>query len=109
MKVRMSKLSTIVILGLIVSYVAPDLCSAQEFSRKGKFEFHGIFQGKDTFTAKYTGRGEVIIDGGPNNGGFGFGYNFNDPAISEFTDVATSSTTSDTNSISHHPSSFPSS
>ena len=43
MNIRKSKLSTIVILGLLVSYVVPGFCRAQEFSRKGKFELSGIF------------------------------------------------------------------
>ena len=86
MNVQTTKLSTITIISLLVFTMTASLCSAQEWSRKGKTEFFGMVQNIGSEKIKYS-----YPDGLPLNVlpvtfdmdstyvyGIGLGYNLSD-------------------------------
>jgi len=81
MNVQTTKLSTITILCLLVFTVTTGLCSAQEWSRKGKTELFGTIQmlGGDEVDYSFTDELPVTLDlDGGNIYGIGLGYNMTD-------------------------------
>jgi len=86
MKVQTTKLSTITIISLLVFTMTASLCSAQEWSRKGKYEFFGTFQTMASEKIEYSYPDKLPEDQLPvilemdstYIYGFGFGYNFSD-------------------------------
>lgn len=86
MNVQTTKLSTITIISLLVFTMTAGLCSAQEWSRKGKTEIFGTFQhmGREKVEYSYPDALPpnvlpVTFDmEGTNIYGFGLGYNLSD-------------------------------
>ena len=86
MNVQTTKLSTITIISLLVFTMTARLCSAQEWSRKGKTEFFATIQQMGSEKVEYSYPDAlppnvlpVKFDmDGTNIYGFGFGYNFSD-------------------------------
>lgn len=81
MNVQTTKLPTITIISLLVFSMAASLCSAQEWSRKGKNEIFGTIQQMSSEKVEYTipGIQPVILDMDSTIVfGIGYGYNFND-------------------------------
>jgi len=81
MNVQTTKLSTITILCLLVFTLTAGVCSAQEWSRKGKTELFGMIQILGGDEVDYTIEDELPVtldlDGG-NVYGIGLGYNMTD-------------------------------
>ena len=81
MNVQTTKLSTITIISLLVLTMTASLCSAQEWSRKGKTEFFGTIQalGSEKVEYSYPAVLPVTLDMDDTYVyGFGFGYNLSD-------------------------------
>jgi opacity protein-like surface antigen len=81
MNVRTAKLFNIMVLCLFVLAVTAGICSAQEWSRKGKSEIFGTIQGfsGDTIDYSFPDRLPVRFDlDSTTLYGFGYGYNFTD-------------------------------
>ena len=81
MNVRTTKLSTITTISLLVFTVTASICSAQEYSRKGKTELFGTIQTMSSETAEYLYPDvlPVIFDiDSTTVYGVGYGYNLTD-------------------------------
>jgi len=86
MNVQTTKLSTITMLCLLVFTVTAGVCSAQEWSRKGKYEFSGTVQMMGSEKVEYSypdklpaNQLPVILDMDSTNiYGIGLGYNLSD-------------------------------
>ena len=86
MNVQTTKLSTITIISLLVFTMTASLCSAQEWSRKGKSELFGTIQTMASEKVEYSYPDGLPLDVLPVKFdmdstylyGFGFGYNLSD-------------------------------
>jgi opacity protein-like surface antigen len=80
MKVHTGKFSTIIILSLLAFVMTSAVCSAQEYSRKGKGEIFGMFQtmGSDTVHETLTGLDLPFEFDSTTVYGLGIGYNSTD-------------------------------
>jgi len=86
MNVQTTKLSTITIISLLVFAMTANLCSAQEWSRKGKYELFGTLQMVGSETVEFSYPDALPLDALPvtfdmdstNVYGVGFGYNLSD-------------------------------
>jgi opacity protein-like surface antigen len=81
MNIRTTRLSIITIISLLVFTTTASLCSAQEWSRKGKSELFGTIQrmGGETIEYSFPIAQPVKIDMDSTNlYGIGYGYNFTD-------------------------------
>jgi opacity protein-like surface antigen len=86
MNVQTTKLSTITIIILLVFTMTASLCSAQEWSRKGKSELFGTIQMMGSDTIEYSYPDALPLDRLPvtfdldstNVYGIGYGYNLSD-------------------------------
>ena len=81
MNVQTTKLSTITIISLLVFAMTANLCSAQEWSRKGKYELLGTLQMMGSETAEYSYPAALPVTFDMDSTilyGFGLGYNITD-------------------------------
>ena len=81
MNVKMTKLSTIIIISLLVFTMTASICSAEEYSRKGKAELFGAIQemGSEEVEYPFTHILPVTIDIDSTTVlGIGYGYNLTD-------------------------------
>jgi len=81
MNVQTTKLSAITIISLLVFTMTANLCSAQEWSRKGKTEFFGTLQTLGSETVNYSYPDVLPVKFDMDSAyvyGIGFGYNFTD-------------------------------
>lgn len=81
MNVQIIKLSTVITISLLVFTMTANLCSAQEWSRKGKTEIFGTIQMMGSETVKYSCTDELPVKFDMDSTyiyGFGFGYNLSD-------------------------------
>lgn len=86
MNVQTTKLSTITIISLLIFTMTVSLCTAQEWSRKGKTEFFATVQRMGSEKIEYSYPDKLPTDIFPvrlemdstNIYGFGFGYNLSD-------------------------------
>ena len=86
MNVQMTKLSTITIISLLVFTTTASLCSAQEYSRKGKTELFGSIQTMASEQVEYSYPNALPLDRLPVTFdmdstivyGIGYGYNLSD-------------------------------
>ncbi len=70
------QLLTIIVFSLVIFVMISPICTAQEWSRKGKGELFGLGQSMSGDTT--SGLGITMKLGDTTVGGFGFGYNYND-------------------------------
>ena len=75
-KTNTKRLSTIIILNLLVLFLATNICQAEEWSREGKVELFGSIQLMGGDEASDSGVTVEIED--PTVYGFGIGYNLSD-------------------------------
>ena len=86
MNVQTTKLSTITIISLLVFTMTAGLCSAQEWSRKGKTELFATIQKMGSEKVEYSYLDKLPVNQLPvilemdstSSYGFGFGYNLSD-------------------------------